>query len=98
MDLELSILTKYTDFRLLGPEMKVHGSTEVPGHTEINMKAKSDIKSTSKVDQNHLKYILGTLAIHFTKYHDIYPYTPIFGHFGPNSPKFWPNTDTNQSL
>ena len=65
MNLELSILTKCTDFDFLGPEMKVHGSTEVPERTEIDMKATKDIESTSKVDKNHLKYILGTLANHF---------------------------------
>ena len=45
--------------------MKVHRSNEVPEYTYINKKAIRDIESTSKVDQNHLKYILGTLAVHF---------------------------------
>ena len=58
MDLEKLILAKYTDFSLfLGPEMKVHRSSEVPECTEINKKAIRNIKSTSKVDQNYLKYI-----------------------------------------
>ena len=65
MDLEPSILTKYTDFSLFWlpvlaifrPEMKVHMSSEVPECTEINKNTKRDIESTSKLDHNHLKYI-----------------------------------------
>ena len=62
MDLEYSILTKYTDFSLFGPETEVHRSSEVPECTEMDRKATMDIESTSKVDQNHLKYILWTLS------------------------------------
>ena len=65
MNLELSILTKYTDFSLFGPETEVHRSSEVPERTEINIKATRDIESTSKGDQNHLKYVLCTLIVHF---------------------------------
>ena len=57
MDLESSVLIKYTDFSLFWPKMKVHRSSEVPECTEINKKAKRDIELTSKVDHNHLKYI-----------------------------------------
>ena len=52
-------------FDFFGPKMKIHGSSEVSKRTEINMKATRDIEWTSKMDQNHLKYILGTLDIHF---------------------------------
>ena len=51
MDLEPSILIKYTDFSLFGPKMKVHRSSEVPEYTYIKIKATRDIESTSKVDQ-----------------------------------------------
>jgi hypothetical protein len=48
-----------------GPEMKSHRPSEVPECNEIIKKAARGIEFTSKVDQNHLKYILGTLAVHF---------------------------------
>ena len=38
--------------------MKVHGSAEVKERTVINMEVKNDVESASKIDQNHLKYIL----------------------------------------
>ena len=46
-------LSKIIILAILGPRIKVLGSTEVPGSSEINGKATSDIHSTNKVDQNH---------------------------------------------
>ena len=65
MDLEPSVLAKYTDFSLFGPKMKVPMSSEVPEYTYINIKATMDIESTGKVDQNQLKYISWTLGCRF---------------------------------
>ena len=61
MDRGLLILTKYTDFSLFVPKMKVHRSNEVPEYTEINRKAARDIEFTSKMDPSRLKYILVTM-------------------------------------
>ena len=42
-------LSKIIILAILGPKIKVLGSTEVPGSSEINRKATSDIHSTNKV-------------------------------------------------
>ena len=47
------------------PKIKVHRSSEVLGCTETNRKAKTDMESTSKMDQNHSKYISRTLSHRF---------------------------------
>ena len=54
----------------------VRSATEVPEYTYINIKATKDAKSTSKIDQNHLKYILWTLFRRFL------PNLPILAIFG----------------
>ena len=46
-------LPKILILAIFGPKIKVLGSTEVPGFSEINRKATNDIHSTNKVDQNH---------------------------------------------
>ena len=47
------------------PKMKVHRSSEVREHTYIKIKGTRDIESTSKVDQNYLKYISCTWSRRF---------------------------------
>ena len=66
MDHEPSSLTKCNAFQpFLGPEIKVHRSSDVPECTEINKKATRDIASTSRLDPNHFKCILWTLSLLF---------------------------------
>ena len=45
-------LSKIIILAILGPKIEFLGSTEVPGSSDINGKATSDIHSTNKVDQN----------------------------------------------
>ena len=42
-------------FYIFGSEIKVHRSVEVPGYTEITMRATRDIQSTSSRDKNIFK-------------------------------------------
>ena len=56
MDPKPSILTKNTDFRCFWPEIKVYRPSEIPGCTEIAIKATKYIQSTNKLDQNHIQY------------------------------------------
>ena len=48
------ILSKYTDFRRFGPDMKGQRSSESPGCSEPTIKVIRDMQSNNKVDQNHL--------------------------------------------
>ena len=49
MDLQRSVLSKYTDLGHFGSKTKVHMSSEVHECTDINIKATKDIESTNKV-------------------------------------------------
>ena len=40
---------------IIGPEMKVQRTSEVPSCSEITIKVTRDMQSTNKVDQYHLE-------------------------------------------